>query len=119
MQYVVNNMLHSLVKTSPSKLLLGFDQRNHADNLLIQYLCKIAKTFDFDQERESCRKLALNVADKIKNYNKLIYDKRYKKPTAYKPKDLVLIRNSTLKPGENKKLKSVYKGPYKVYKSLR
>lgn len=69
-------------------------------------------------KRESSRRLALDVAEKIKSYNKSVYDRRHKKPTAYKPGDLVLIKDSAIKPGEDKKLKSSYKGPYKVTKVL-
>jgi hypothetical protein len=30
-QYVLNNTFHKAINTTPSKLLLGYDQRNHTD----------------------------------------------------------------------------------------
>lgn len=118
-QYVINNTYHKALKSTPSKLLFGYDQRNHADSQLIQYLKKIAKiNLDLDKEREDARKLALDVTNKMKEYNKFYYDEKHKKPTVYKPGDFVLIRDSTLKPGEDGKLKSKYKGPYLVSKTF-
>lgn len=43
-QYVINNTYHSSLKSSPSKLLLGYDQRNHEDAILVDLLKKIART---------------------------------------------------------------------------
>lgn len=40
------------------------------------------------------------------------------KPTKYKEGDFVLIRDSTLKSSEDKKLKSNYKRPYRIAKIL-
>lgn len=117
-QYVLNNTFHSFLKSSPSKLLLGFDQRNHEDALLVECLKKIAETdLNPDKERESCRQLALDTIHKIKNYNKIYYDKRHLKPSVYKKGDYVLIKD-VIKPGESKKLKPKYKGPYLVAKVL-
>ncbi|KYQ53255.1 hypothetical protein ALC60_07596, partial [Trachymyrmex zeteki] len=116
-QYVFNNTLHSVLKSSPSNLLLGYDQRNNIDSDLIKCLNKIAGIEkDSSLEREKSKELALNVADKIKAYNKTIYDKRHR--SVYKPGDLVMIRDSTVKIGENKKLKPDFKGPFKVTKVL-
>lgn len=118
-QYVINNTYHSSLKTSPSKLLLGYDQRCHSNVTLTRYLNSVAKTdFDFVKERDSNRSLALEIADKVKNYNKEYYDKKHKKPSQYKVGDFVLIRDTTLKPNENKKLKPNYKGPYIIAKAL-
>lgn len=79
---------------------------------------KIAETdLNPDKERESCRQLALDTIHKIKNYNKIYYDKRHLKPSIYKKEDYVLIKD-VVKPGENKKLKPKYKDPYLVAKVL-
>lgn len=118
-QYVINNTYHSSVKASPAKLLLGFDQRNHVDANLVKFLSSLVKnTIDCIEVRDSTRELALKAASKIKNYNKMYYDKHHTKLTMYKPGDYVLIRDTTLKPGEDRKLKSNYKGPYLVEKIL-
>ncbi|KYN21750.1 hypothetical protein ALC57_05872, partial [Trachymyrmex cornetzi] len=115
-QYVFNNTLHSVLKSSPSKLLLGYDQRNNADSDLVKCLNKMAG-IEKDSNLEREKSLALNVTDKIKGYNKTVYDKRHRKPSVYKPGDLVMIRDSTVKIGENRKLKPDFKGP-KVTKVL-
>jgi len=39
--------------------------------------------------------------NKIKQYNKQYYDQRYKVPSIFKSGDYVMIKNSTLKPGED------------------
>lgn len=118
-QYVFNNTRHSALKSSPSKLLLGYDQRNNTDADLVKFLNEIAGVeIDFSLEREKDRELALNVAEKIKSYNKLYYDKHHRKPMSYKPGDLVMIRDVSIKAGECKKLKPDFKGPFRVTKVL-
>lgn len=118
-QYVINNTFHSSLKASPSKLLLGYEQRNHADSSLVNCLKKISKTdLNFDNVRQTSRSIALEAVDKIKNYNKIYYDKRHSKPTRYKIGDYVLIRDTLLKSGENRKFKPKYKGPYLIAKVL-
>lgn len=49
----------------------------------------------------------------------MYYNERHKKPSQYKDEDYVLIRDSIIKPGEDKKLKPNYEGPYMVTKALR
>lgn len=119
-QYTINNTYHKSIKTTPSMLLLGYDQRNHADATLITFLNNFAKVeLNYDLSRENSRNLALEATNKIKQYNKAYYDIKHKKPSLYKTGDYVLIRDSIVKPGENKKLKPQYKGPYLVHKVLQ
>lgn len=102
-QYVINNTYHSSIKSSPSKLLLGYEQRCHADQKLVEVLNNIAKVeTDLCSERDSSREIALEITDKLRNYNKIYYDKRHKTPSKYKAGDYVLIRDTTVKPGEDK-----------------
>lgn len=118
-QYVINNTYHSSLKSTPSKLLFGYDQRGHSDANLVTVLNKVAKIeLDCEKERDISRKLAEEVSNKIRDYNKIYYDKKHRKPTQYNVGDYVLIRDTVLKPGEDKKLKSNYKGPYQVTKAL-
>jgi hypothetical protein len=49
---------------------------------------------------------------------KIEYDKKHKKPTLYRPGDLVMIRDMTVKPSVNQKLLPKIKGPYQVKKAL-
>lgn len=119
-QYVINNTYHTALKSSPSKILLGIEQRNHADVELVDFLNKIAGTeLDCQKDRQASQKLALEATNKIKRYNKIYYDNKHKKPSTYKEGDLVLIRDTTLKPGDDRKLKANYKGPYLVKRSIR
>lgn len=118
-QYIINNTFHSSLKASPSKLLLGYDQRNHIDVDLVRNLNLLAKVdLNFEEVRNVSRQLALDATEKIKNYNKIYYDKIHKKPSQYLPGDFVLIRDSSIKSGEDKKLKPLYKGPYLIAKVL-
>lgn len=37
-QYVINNTVHKAINTTPSQLLLGFEQRNKNDDELRQFM---------------------------------------------------------------------------------
>ncbi|KMQ91353.1 opie2a pol protein [Lasius niger] len=66
-QYVINNTYHASLRASPSKVLLGIEQRNNADVKLIDFLNKIAHNkLEFQKDRDSCRELALEAINKIK-----------------------------------------------------
>jgi len=118
-QYVINNTYHKSVKSSPSKLLLGYGLRNQPDFNLISFLNNLAGVeIDLSNERVMSRVIATEATNKIKQYNKQYYDQRHKAPSVFKSGDYVMIRNTTLKPGEDKKLKHTYKGPYLVSKIL-
>jgi len=109
MQYIVNNMFHSVINTSPSMLMLGYEKRNHSDFALAQFVKELA---DIDSnlilERENNREQAKRATDLIREYNKGYRDNRYKKPALYKKGDYDCIRDSRIKPGENAKLKPKY-----------
>lgn len=118
-QYVMNNTHHASLNASPSKLLLGYDQKRHADADIVESLNQIARVeLCCNEERENMRTIAEEVSNKIRNYNKIYYDKKHAKPTKYQIGDYVLIRDTASKPGEDKKLKANYKGPYVVAKIL-
>lgn len=72
----------------------------------------------FLESREQARDLAIEATSKLKAYNKVYYDKRHKKPSQYNIGDYVMIRDTVVKPDEDKKLKAAYKGPYRVTKVL-
>lgn len=118
-QYVINNTIHASTKTSPSKLLLGYDQRNHSDTEITRYVRKLASIdVDLAKEREENRDVAVQLTKKLKEYNKTYYDKRHKAPSKYNIGDYVLIRDGQIKTGESRKLKANYKGPYVIAKIL-
>ncbi|KAK2575245.1 hypothetical protein KPH14_012760 [Odynerus spinipes] len=119
MQYIINNTYHSAIKTTPAKLMLGYDQKNHADYPLAHFTRALADVDpDLENERQNSRDSALQATELIRAYNKQYKDKRSNKPTVYKEGDYVLIRDTTVKAGVNSKLKPHYKGPYLVAKSL-
>lgn len=99
--------------------MFDFDQRNHDDHELIKYLSHIAeKKINNDLVRSVERQLAVKATNHLKRYNKKYYDKKHLKPSLYKEGDYVMIRDTTVKPGENRKFKAKYKGPYMVDKVL-
>lgn len=59
---------------------MGYEQRNHADTELVRQLTEFAKLeLVFEKQQEASRKLAQETIEKIKAYNKIYYDKQYKK----------------------------------------
>jgi len=51
-QNVINNSFHFSLKTSPSKLLLGYDQREHSDAELVKILNNIVVTMQASLRRD-------------------------------------------------------------------
>ncbi|CAL1683817.1 unnamed protein product [Lasius platythorax] len=118
-QYVINNTVNSSIKASPSKLLLGYDQHNHSDKYLKNYIdCWLGIENNIGEQRDSIRNIAQQANNKLREYNRSYYDKRHKKPTEYKTGDLVLVRDLQAKTGVSQKLKPNYKEPYQGAKVL-
>lgn len=114
-QFVLNNTFHRAINTTPSKLLLGYDQRQNSDKelcTLIEQLTEIDT--NLEEERTKLRDPAQIENRAIQEYNKLKYDKRHRKPSQYKEGDLVLVRILQHSPGTNQKLLPKYKGPYQI-----
>jgi len=42
MQYIINNICHSVIKTNPSQLMLGYKKRNYSDFALTQFTNELA-----------------------------------------------------------------------------
>jgi len=119
LQYVINNTYHAATKASPSRLMLGYEQRSHDDfkfSNLTKQLSEIDS--DLDKDRAKARDQAEAATDLVRNYNKCYHDARMRKPSVYSQGDYVLIRDSRNKPGESSKIKTPYKGPYVVSKVL-
>jgi len=93
--------------------------RNHSDVDLVNTLNRIVQVeLACDHARDDSQQIVIEVSDKIRNYNKIYYDKRHRKPSRYNIRDCVLIKDTTLKPGKDRKLKLNYEGPYQVTKVL-
>lgn len=106
---------------SPAKLLLEFDQRNHVDDLaefVKAYADADSNLNVSDISNLNNQDLAFQATRQVRKYNKCYKDKAVKKLTTYQSGDNILIKDTRVKPGENAKLKSKYKGPYAVIKSL-
>ncbi|KYN50035.1 Pro-Pol polyprotein, partial [Cyphomyrmex costatus] len=119
LQYIINNTYNSSIKTTPSKLLLGYDMRNHSDSKLTQFLKNLYnETMDLSDSRNQIRDIALQASNRVKDYNKAYYDKRHKHPTKYSLGDMVMIKSTAIKFGEDRKLHLPYRGPYRIAKVL-
>jgi len=119
-QYILNNTFHKSINTTPSKLLLGYDQRNASDKELRHYVEKLTLIdANLENERNELRDTAKLVNRAVQNYNKYRYDKCHKKPTKYNEGDFVLIKVLQHRPGTNQKLAPKFKGPYQIKRVLR
>lgn len=83
---------------------------------MIDQLTNIEKNIEV--ERQTARDIAIEASEKIRNYNRIYYDKKHRLPTAYNQGDFVVIRDLQAKTGQSKKLKTNYKGPYVIAKAL-
>lgn len=107
-QYVLNNTHHKAIGSTPSKLLLGYDQRAHDDAKLRDEIDRLVEiNNDICAERETARDVTLQVSENLRDYNKRYYDLRHRKPSQYRVGELVLVRDTRVKPGVNSKLKLV------------
>jgi len=119
-QQVINNTWHKSINTTPSKLLLGYEQRNTTDQGLRQFIENLTVVDeDIEQERKELRDAAGIVNKAVQEYNKLQYDKRHRKPRRYEEGDLVYVKMLQYKPGTNQKLAAKFKGPYRIKKVLK
>lgn len=66
-QYVVNNTVNSSIKTTPSKLLLGFDQRNHTDSEISELVNEWTE-INKDRDRHDLQEMAGEATAKIQHY---------------------------------------------------
>lgn len=116
---MINNTYNAAIKATPSKVLLGYDQRNHTDAAITDVI-KLLTQIDEDiiTEREVSRDAAVIATQQLRKFNKLMYDSKHKKPTIYKEGEFVLVRDSQNKIGESRKLKPIYKSPYMIAKLL-
>lgn len=91
-QYICNNTYYSSIKNTPSKVYLGYEQRNHNDRHLVDFLRNATEAVvDVEASRDQARHIALLATKEIKDYNKAYYDARHLKPSVYSAGDLVAI----------------------------
>lgn len=98
------NRFHTAFKSTPARLLFGFDQCNHSDSSLTRYIKTLNET-DLETNRDANRKVALEATESLKKYNKQYVDKSSRTPTLYKVDDFVMVRDNRSQVGQNTKLK--------------
>lgn len=111
LQYIINNTHHAVTKSTPAKLLLGYEQRNliTIDFQFAEFVKDLANIdVNVNGERDEARDQAAQATDAIRQYNKQYRDGRMKKSSLYREGEYVLIRDLRTKPGENTKLKAKY-----------
>ncbi|KYM96040.1 hypothetical protein ALC62_13310, partial [Cyphomyrmex costatus] len=92
-QFIINNSIHSALRTTLSKMLFGCEQRGRANDILKSLMNDLEESQgDFDKQRESVRDMAISANVKLREYNRMYYNERHKKPTQYKQGDYVLVR---------------------------
>lgn len=118
-QFVINNTYHSVVKSTPSQLMLGYAQRGHSDHLFAAFTKTLVQVdSDLQTERKRDRDNAEVANDFVREYNKKYRDASSRKPSIYKEGQYVAVRNMTTKKGESSKIKPQYKGSYVIHKVL-
>jgi len=84
MQYIINNTYHAVVRSTPAKLMFGFEQRSHADFALEEFTRTLAEVdSSLEEERNRARDIASTATELIRAYNKEYQDKRSKKNHRY------------------------------------
>ena len=110
--YIINTTYNASIKTSPYKVLHGFEPRNfnfdHINNNFIQTSPSEHVEYGFGPIRNFITK---NLAEaQVKQ--KVQYDKHHR-DVSYNIGDMVLIKNSGIRPASSKLLPR-YTGPYKI-----
>jgi len=113
-EYALNNMACVSTGEAPSKLLFGVHQGGSVESDFKKLLWEVDEEKSLEEIREEAEHNIL----KNQSYNKKYYDKKHKKPTLYKRGDFVMIKNTDVRGGLNKKLIPKFKGPYVIYKVL-
>ena len=110
-EFSLNNTRCRSIDNTPSQLLFGIDQlgivKDEIRTLLNPYS-------DGDRNLEATRERAANVMENCQRANETYYKNKRKRATTYKVGDYVVITNTDVTPGVNKKLIPKFKGPYIV-----
>lgn len=113
-EFSINNTVNRATGEMPAKLLFGINQRGSISEDFKELISEVAE----DRDLEAIRTNAASNILKSQDYNNQLYNARSKDPVKYKIGDYVMITNTEVTPGVNKKLLPKFKGPYKVKRVL-
>jgi len=81
---MINNSHHSVIKSTPSKLIFGFDLRGHIDYQFAQFTRDLAEIdSNLESQRASARDAAIMATELVRTYNKNYSDNLSRKPTLH------------------------------------
>lgn len=110
-EYSINNTINRSTGFSPSMLLFGINQRGHIYDNVRDFL---ESQDDGERDLSLVRAEAAENICKSQEYNKQLYDKKHREPRKYEVGDYVMVVNTDVSAGSNKKLIPKYRGPYVV-----
>jgi len=115
-EFAINNTIHRSTGQSPSMLLFGINQTGEVND-------EIRRMLDITVSEdvvvfENMRTEAADRIVKSQEANKIHYDAKHKEATIYKENDYVMITNTDVTIGRNKKLIPKFRGPYVIKKVL-
>lgn len=110
-EFAINNTVNRSTGYTPSMLLFGINQRGQIFDSLRDFL---ESNNDPDRNLVLIREEASKNILKTQEYTKNWYDKRHKASHKYKVGDYVMVVNTDVSAGTNKKLIPKYRGPYVV-----
>lgn len=111
LEFALNNSICRATNQTPSRLLFGIDQLGTIDDKIRHILDPYS---DDNRDLAQLREQASTNIVKLQNKNTRTYNDKHKAATNYKVGDYVVIKNTDVTLGVNKKLLPKYKGPYEV-----
>lgn len=116
-EYAFNNTVNRSIRTTPSMLLFGVNQRGPEIDHLAEYLDQVELN-PIQRDLPSLRQTASDAIQVSQDYNLQQFERNHQPARTYETGDFVVIRNVDTTVGSNKKLIPRYRGPYVVHKVL-